>query len=379
MSTLIFQNAVSQYIDDNGKTRMINYKFQGTTLSLMTSPIPPLDLPSERNISTVALKAALKFIKDRKLQITSQDGNEKAIRGLWVEMVEENPGIYYGYIPVAKTDPLKDFDFAEDTKIDPLRTEENVKDSELQIFRRNRKIAEFLKKYTLYTYALNPKTFDETWFVVDSEHEYDIESLERSLFVDGNKVMYDNNGYLIVPSQKIASRLMGYLRIKLANDRPGVLSLVNARKIEDYYQTVSDFTTAPNQLIFTSANGVLRWKRELARVESSRTVSQNLFSQTTEPYFYKTLKIKKGALHLIQNVKDGSLKNAVAVSYKWIKDRVNTGYSEPDFLALPEDISYISYTNNGPVPGGKHIGGTKETASVIFYEDGTYGAILFLA
>lgn len=373
----IFQNAISQYIDDNGKTRMINYKVKGGSLSLMTSPIPPLDLPNDNTILSTSLKIALNFIKERKLQITSQDGNEKEIKGLWVDI----PDIYYGYIPVAATsDILKNIDFAEDTKIDPLRTNDSSQLSELQVFRRDRKIAEFLKKYTLYTYALDPKKFDKNprkQFVVDPDHEYDIESLDKKLILEGNNVMY-KNGKLIVPSESIITRLIGYLKIQLVNDKPGVLELANSSKIEDYYQTVSDFKSAPNQLIFTNINGVIRWKREMARVESSSEISQNLRPRTSEPYFYKAPKIKKGTLHIIQNVQDGSLKNAVAVSYKWIKDKVNIGFSEPDMTALPEDISYVSYTNNGIVPGGKHSGKTEEVSSVIFYDNGTYGAILFL-
>lgn len=374
--TELFSGAISQYIDDNGKARMVNYKVKGGILSLMTSPIPPLNLPNEREVLRTTKENAIKFVKDRKLQISSQDGSKDSIKGLWVEMQEENSEIYYGYIPILSSKPIENVEFAEETKLPPLEVKTEVQESELQVFRRNRKIAEFLKKYTLYTYALHPEEFDRSWFVVDPDHTYDIESLDKKL--TQNDVMYDEDGYLIVQSDEIADRLMGYLNICLANDRPGVLNLAGKSKIEDYYQTVSDFRSAPNQLIFTSENGVLRWKRELARAERDRTVSQNLHPGSSEPYFYKTPKINKGALHIIQNVKDGSLENAKAVSYKWIKDRVNIGYS-PDKTALPENISSVSYTNNGPVPGGKRKGETEEFVPVIFYEDGSYGAILFLA
>lgn len=375
----LFSGATSQYIDDNGKARMINYKVKGGTLSLMTSPIPPLNLPTVKEISKISKDKALKFVKDRNLQIVSQDGNEKEIKGFWVEQIEENSKIYYGYIPIVPSTPINNAEFAEETKIPPLEEETDQKESELQVFRRNRKIAEFLKKYTLYTYALHPEKpedggFDRTWFVVDPDHEYDVEKLDKRLFVDGNDIIYDENGYIIVPSDETADRLMGYLDICLTNDKPGVMGLANESKIEDYYQSISDFRSAPNQLIFTSENGVLRWKRETARAERDKTVSQNLYPKTSEPYFYKTPKIKGGRLQIIQNVQDGSLENAAAVSYKWMKDKVNVGYS-PDKIALPESIPTVSYTKNGRVPGGAR---GSEAAPVMFYEDGSYGAILFL-
>lgn len=370
----LFNEATSQYIDDNGKTRMLNYTHKGKHLSLMTSPLPPFDLPVAKKVSKASRDIVLKFIKDKKLKIISQDGNEKEIKGFWVETDDEDSDIYYGYIPILSSPPLRDVEFSENTKMVPLQKEDSKK-SELQLFRRNKKIAEFLKIYTLYTYALHPDEFDENWFVVDPDHEYNIEDLDKKL-VEGTSVMYNEDGYLIVPSEGTISKLMGYLQIKLANDKPGVMSLSSARKMDDYYQSISDFRTAPNQLIFTSENGIFRWKRDTARSESNRIVSQNLLSSATEPYFYKTHKIKNGLLHIIQNVRGGDLKNATAVAYKWIKDRVNVGYSDPDKKALPENISYVWYTNNGK--GGKEKRGTKEYAPVMFYEDGTYGAILFL-
>jgi len=369
----LFDEVKSQYIDDNGKTRMLNYTYKGKHLSLMTSPLPPFDLPVVKKISEAPKDTALKFIKSKKLKIVSQNGTEDEIKGFWVETDEEDSDIYYGYIPISPSAALKDVEFSENTKMIPLQ--EDSKKSELQLFRRNKKIAEFLKIYTLYTYALHPDEFDEKWFVVNPNHEYNIESLDKKL-VEGNNVMYDKDGYLIVPSKETITKLLGYLQIRLVNDKPGVMSLGGAKKMDDYYQSISDFRSAPNQLIFTSENGIFRWKRDMIRSESNRTVSQNLLPDATEPYFYKTHKIKNGLLHIIQNVRGGNLKNATAVGYKWIKDRVNTGYAEPDKRALPENISYILYTNNGQVDKKKE--GTKEYAPIIFYEDGTYGAILFL-
>lgn len=380
----IFEGARTQYIDDNGKTRMLTFKFQGKILSFMTSPIPPLDLPNERTISEVPLNVALKFIKEKGLRIVSQDGSKEAgIKGLWIEMKEENPLIYYGYIPVEQTDALDGYDFAEPTKNDPLRV--NPEESDLQKFRKSRKIAEFLKKYTLYTYALNADEFDveaPTWFVVNPNHAYDIEKLNKKLYVKKNDVIYDSSGYIIVPTQETADKLLSYLRIQLVSNKPGVLALADVKTVEDYYQTVSDFRSSENQLIFTSAESVKRWKKEASRVEGTSNVSQNLLPYASEPYFYKTPKIANGRLHIVQNVKSGKLEDATAVSYKWIKDKVNIGYNitDTDKIAMPNDVPYRAYTNSGLLLKHGMVKDGASVATVIFYDDNeSYGAVLFLA
>ncbi len=390
----IFLEAKSQYIDNNGKTRMLNFKYKGAQLSLITSPVPPLDLPINDKIVDVPIDTALNFIKHHKLELKQKElaaddvprETHSAVKGLWVETRDENSGIYYGYIPISSSGKISDLptviqklDSAEPTKNDPLRVPHPRGNSKLQKYRSNKKIADFLKIYTLYTYSLELEKFSKKSFIVIENYKYDIEKLNKKL-IAGNDVMYAK-GKLIVPSAETITKLMGYLKISLANNRPDVLKLATATSIEDYYQSISDFRPATNQLIFTSSNGVLRWKREMARVENRNTVSQNLQPQYIYPYFYKTPKIRNNSLHIIQNVENGSLENAVIVSYQWVKSKVNVGYLPTDTLALPpiEEISYSAYTNNGILSTSRGKGKTNDiSASVIFYEDGTYGAILFL-
>lgn len=372
MATFLFQEAETQYIDASGKARMIN--FPSRNLSLMTSPIPPMDMAEDKTVMEATLNDAIQFIKERGLQITSQDGNEEdGIQGVWVEMKEENPGIYYGYIPVeAGSKAIKNVEFTESTKNDPIRVN---KTSELQIYRRNRRIADFLKQYTLFTYAKNPESFGRKSFVIIPDHHYDIESLNKRVYDEGNNVMY-SKGRLIVQNKDIRDKLMYYLKMSLLNDTPGVMNTVNLATIEDYYRTVSDFRSTPSQLVFSNSTGVLRWKYSLKRQELSSNVLSDVDPDTREPYYYKTSGIRNGILFIMQNVEDGNLGDALRVSYKWVKDRVNKGYN-PVEIASPEDITHIVYTNEGEL--SRHKGTTKEKAYVFLYENGTYAAILFLS
>jgi len=367
MTSLLFENVQSQYIDNNGKTRMLSYTFQGEELCLMTSPIPPLDLPSTKDIIETPIQTALAFIQQKGLKITQQDGNEtQGIQGLWIETKEENPGIYYGYIPIKVSRPLKSVEYA--TKNDPIRTDAS---SDMTTFRKSRKIAEFLKQYTLFSYAADPENFGEDSFIIIPDHEYDIYALNKRLIKD-TEVMYDN-GLLIVPSEAIKQKLLSFLKVSLVNDTSGVMAMANASTIENYYQTISDFRTSENQLVFLNKTGLQRWRNESARMEHSTKVSNSVNSDTMEPYFYRNPEIRREHLMIVQNVADGAMENALAVGYKWIKDRVNIGY-RPLVPNNVEDFSYVVYTENGEVERIKHK--TTETVSLLKQDD-VYSALLF--
>lgn len=366
---LLFGGAVSQYVDNNGKTRMILYNFKGDDICLITSPIPPLDLPESKDIIETSLASALGFIKQKNLKITFQDGNQnQGIQGLWVETSEENPSIYFGYIPIGNSKAIAKVEFTG--RNDPIRTDSV---SDLTTFRRNRKVAEFLKQYTLFSYANDPENFGEDSFVVIPDYAYDIESLNKRLILD-NDVMYQN-GKLIVPSEETAKRLLSYLKVSLINDTPGVMAMKDTSTIENFYQTIADFRSSENQLVFTNKNGLMRWRHEHSRMEHNTRVAHFANSGAVEPFFYRNPKIRKDQIMIVQNVVDGTLNNALAAGWKWLKDRSNrTGYRPvvPDNI---DEVSYVIYGDTGELEKVKRE--TKETVSVLRYDDDTYAALLF--
>lgn len=367
-TALLFEGVVSQYIDNNGKTRMLVYDFGGEGVCLMTSPIPPLNIPTTTDINEVSFGVAINFIKQKGLKITLQDGNQtQGIQGLWIETKEENSGIYFGYIPISVSRPIKGVEFT--TKNDPIRTD---KVSDLSNFRRSRRIAEFLKQYTLFGYAHDPENFGEDSFVVVEGYEYDIDALNKRLVLD-NPVMYED-GKLIVPSEETRERLLSFLRVSLVNDTPGVMMMKDTTTIENFYQTISDFRSTENQLVFMNKNGLMRWRNEHARMENNTKIAGATNASASEPYFYRNPKIRKDQIMIVQNVIDGNKENAIAVGWKWLKDRINIGY-RPSVPNNVEDVSYTVYTDTGEVDKVKKI--TKETISLLRYDDDTYAALLF--
>ena len=265
----LFNKVKSQYIDNSGKTRMLTYE---NGLCLMTSPLPPLNKPIDKNINPIDIDLAIDFIKTKKLCITMQDGDasEKKIQGLWVEpRHSKNIGISYGYIPVNIGYALKKtksnsnlicsgdsknmyIDFTPVFLNDPLRTDD---ESVLKKYNKIRKIAEFLKQYTLFQYSLDPKSFGKDTFIINPKHEYNIESLDKRL-VFNTSVMYQK-GKLIVPSDKVKNHLINYLRVQLINDYSDVMSYSERIIVKNYYRTLSDFRKVSNQFIFIDKRSLM--------------------------------------------------------------------------------------------------------------------------
>jgi hypothetical protein len=382
---MLLDGAIGQYIDNNGKTRMINYKVGSDLISLMISPIHPLSLKEDKTIHTISIQKALKFIKDKGLLVTQQDVSmtkevdTPLARGLWVETKDEKVGIYYGYIPIIPIKPVSGVDVSD--KLDPLRTHYTISSttpSTLDDFRRNRKMAEVLKQYVLYTYANDPENFDETYFVVDKKHVYDIDRLNKKLFMEDNDIIYRTvKGIprIIVPSDETRDRLMSFLKVSLLNDEPGVMEMKNHSVIENYYQTISDFRTTGDQLVFVNKNGLIRWKHEGGRLDKNLTISPIPLPTSVEPYYYRNPSIQKNALMIIQNVQDGSFERSGVVATKWAKDKVNIGH-KASIEDYDDKINYTTYSITNVESTSDKTGALN--IPIFEYETGEYAAILFI-
>lgn len=357
-------DAKKQYIDENGKTRILFFD----NVRLIISPLPSLELEEEKDIKNINSKLddALAFLEKYHFKISYQDGNkEDGIQGLWLDV--ENLSIYYAYLPLKISNALPNVPFSDPMKIDPIRTGGR---SILSDFRKSKKVADFLKVYVLYTYA-KIGDLDENSFVIKPKHNYDLDILQKRLFIDGNDVMYEK-GKLIVQSAEIARNLLSYLNVQKLNNKQNIENLLKISTIEENYQGIADFRTKPNQLVFTSAGGFLRWKRDHDKIKKMNEIKQYLISDTLEPYFYKNLEILNDRLCIIQNVKDGSLEAALTVSYKWEKDKVNIGFDTNSLKDIKKTASYSIYSEFGLVQEKKG----KLNMKVIIYENGMYAALL---
>lgn len=368
-STGLFDNVISQYIDANGKLRALIYDlYDGVTL--MTSPLPPLDKPvhSLANIPIIDSDYLEEFVNQKGLTITFQDGDEHTLRGVWVEQMTENPIIEFGYIPVANGLPFLEVQFANNSMFDPLRTRSS---SQLQTMRELRKLGKILKMYVLYAYSLNPDNFGEDSFDIIEGYEYSIEFLKNRLSL--NDIMFshiDENPLLIVPSQAVRDKLLNYLHTQLSNDPTGVLLTKNKKTTDVYYQNISDFEQKENTLIFFDRASIHRWKQEALRVNHNNTIFDKHLPNIHDPYFFKSSVIGDGnTVYIVQNVDGGNLQRALFVANRWKDHRVNNGY---DSDKIDGEVEYNVYNKEKLI---KKVGESPRL-SLLQYDDKSYAALL---
>lgn len=397
----LFDDVVSQYIDKNGKTVLLNYKSQKYgELTFFISPIPPLNIKimTVDDIKRGGPQEVVSFIKDKGLAIQEQElttiivnGNKTVItKGFWVVPKDSNVGISGGYVPIIISKNSKYKYEGTDVKItdrnDPIGFLKEK--SELDNFRKYRKIAEILKQYTLYTYATmeDPETFGDDSFIVDPKHEYNIEGLNKSLYKEGNNIIYREDK-IIVNSENIKKGLISYLKVSLLNDRYAVKEFADHKSIDKYYQIISDFRAADGQLVFLNKNGLIRWRNEtVKKMSGGAMVSPSPLKDTKDPYYYRNPNIRNNKLMIVQNVKGGKLDRALAVSQKWKESGINIGYElssrrfvdpEPSSINIDE-LTYHIYGELGEIELKK---GTGKTLFIFKYtaegEKEEYAAILF--
>ncbi len=395
----LFRGVVSQVIDNNGKTRMLNYK---SGVTLMTSPLPPLSLPIDKNRLFISRDGVEDFMRKKNLEISYQDGDEEEeiIQGLWVKSKMQNSGLYYGYIPLEKSQAFPSIPFSSPITEDPSGGTET---SELKIMKKDRKTAELIQAYTLYEYSKLDEDDKEDFkelFTIDEDHQYDINTLGEVIEPE-NDVIY-SYGKIIIPSEDVRDRLTFYVNNKLINDPETVKSYKNSKIIRNYYTRLDDFKKRPEEIIFGSSVSYVcsniiisinKWKNATKRNIRNRTVSPDWvnikdrpFSPkwnklNTNPYFFRNSNVRSGKIAIIQNVETGTLEQALYVSVKWVEgdkeDRINVGYSSREELKSDiDDHAYVVYYEN--YSKNKKVRGKGNTASVIEYNDGNYGAILFL-
>ncbi len=364
----LVQGVESQYIDDHGKTRMLNYSMG---VSLMTPPLPPIGYTRSVSISTTLRESttiadAINFVEQKGMEIVSQDVVNDSIVGLWTtqgySLGAGSPTV--NYIPLTPSTQLKDVEVT--SRINPLRTQA----SSLAIWRRNRDIVDLLKKYALYAYSLGTYHAVNSYNIVDLKWHYDIENISRS--IDGNKTFYDD-GKIIVPSDNIRIRLHSYLLIQLLNDRPRVESLKDKVLLWDHYTKIDDFTSHRNEIVLLGIEQLHMW---FNANRDENIVHINIQPLLKRPYFYKNYKLGNSIM-MIQNVEEGNIRRALAVSKRWNEDRVNLGYNVggTDIAELddPEDYQYVIYTIDGLLASTKL---RRSEIIVMRYDRNTFAAVL---
>lgn len=418
---------ISQFIDKNGKLRVLIFK---NNLTLLVNPcVPFLKISKtfrlseiktiDQNTLSCNYEIALKFIKKYNCEIQSYKSDDSNIvYGIWISFLEKTKtttsthlvptgtselssektifetkspiytnGIFYAYINLENV-PIITLKNRINFLSVRVNGELNVNPilepiflygakSDLNLYKKTERLVDFLKEYTLYTYSLNPENFSaEESFLINPSHKYKIDSLKKRLFFENNNIMYEKVGNkfkLIVNSENIKKRLLDYLSLELFNNKNSVLKKKEQTHIELFYKNISDFKSYPNTLIFF---GIEDLKSKLTGTSSNpNKIYETVCKNYTEPYYFRHPLLLNGSICIIQNVNEGDLDSAVTVSYEWNISKKNKGYY---FIpVIKENIPMLVYDLSSKYPHGD-ITDFPHFGIVLDYGDNSYAAVLAL-
>lgn len=370
----LFEGVSSQFIDNEGKTRILNYEINNEIVTLYTSPIPPLSyIPLLSEINSASPESLKEFLLKSDMSITSQYVVDGVCLGVWCTDNKTPNRLTYAYIPIDIGNILENVPVEKDEYKLPIDIISSS--SMLKEFEKNARIANYLIQYTLLLAStIFPEPLTSSNFVVDEEHIYDIDSLNKLLIYENN-VFYRTSllnpqPRIIVPSSDAIDRLIYYVAaFKLTNENE--LKNYRYRKnISGVYNTLSDFRIDDSQFIFTNAQSLYRWTDSPSLFEQN-LVEYKINMNIKEPYYYRNININDGKLFLVQNVADGSLLRALRVSKEWNDTRVNTGYNAK-LIGVDNVTDYTVYTINGPAPNSNYPN------KVLLYYGNIYAALLEL-
>lgn len=391
--------AQRQFIDSNGKCRVLIYVRGGGEISLFTRPLAPSNnltiatFITRKPPGVAKLPVILDFCNEMGLKLVkvhrlgglsglsgakegASERSETAPEYVGLTVTDPSvPLLRRAYIAIRSSDPPPGIPITSDSG-DPLLTSTS---SPIDHFRKTRRVADIIMAYVLWTYSralqgLGP--FEDGWedeesFVIEPTDDLDyysdeISALGSRLYYDGNDSIY-SKGKIRVTSREMMIRLLAWLKVQIVRNPGLVASYWENKTIPDYYKTISDFRTSEKQLIFVNRTGLGSWIQNRALATSHRNrVLTSLDLGSVDPYFY----FWGGVVYMIQNVEGGVRESAAEVVRYWVAHRRNLGWGVKvgeGGGAGVDEVDEVSLTGVGP------------KGSAIARTQGTYFAVLDVA
>jgi len=429
---LVGKAAVSQYIDQNGKMRLLTFVYSlGTSapnrVTVATIPSQPENLPIDDQMYPVDLATALTiFGRPTGVSRTATD----QINGLWFQVLDIKYGEYVQIYPVYPDDVSKDLAYVFDLTTGPTSPYRTGNTSVTRRLTLLHKTSSFIIQLVRWLYDLarlegpvDPSLFVRTYFYVsrttvyDTATVYDISRVPRKLPLVNtvSQGLAEISGFmptlLVKVSEKTSSSRSGSragspLRLKMYdeyfNDR--IVKMLRdyhsftyglpsqpAKYINNYYSSEEDFIQYNDSKIFLTEQELQIWLTSLKMADRDITDFYEIHSRIEismadliSPYIYQDPDTNK--LYLIQNVKEGKFNRALAVTVNWFEYRINTGYQTDPVQILPNWVTYTLTETGLLVPSFDSRADKGETfVKIIYYGDrgrllakekGAYAAML---
>ena len=337
--SLLFPNAIGQYIDKYGKMRGLVINLNNVEIGIYFPPAQPLNLSSvNRLISPPPLNTVLQAFQNNILTaVTRIDPNNPAITGLWVKILDITFGIYIPVEPTIKSE-------YSDMPIGPINpyliTGINMVDR-INHLQRTLKIILQLTNWVYMLSKLSADNFINNYMIKqsmteDSDKIYDWSKLPPRLPKLNNvneginyiKSVFPSlilNNILMMYNGKFFNGITYFLREREKLSKG--LKLPLPTLIDGVFQEPIDFKQQLNVIIFVDQNSLINWlnndQRDKHELRTIRDKFDYSLSALTQPYMYQDEDKK---IYLIQKVLDGNLIRALTLGKLWYTKKINTGY-----------------------------------------------------
>jgi hypothetical protein len=331
----------SQWIDSYGKTRRLNIKYKNNNISLITSPIQPINVKETKQLKiyTVDLETVKNISNYLGIKINSQTIIEDTIK--------EVNGIL-GNVTISI--PVKDKITLSNVpkKYHGLSYTDN-QISDLEQYNRNKKLARYIVEYTLWLYSKylkdqnivdindqNISNFAKNFFTINPNYKY---NYIIKTFTKDSPLL--KNGKIVVDSEETIKRLLYVLRLNIQRNKDTVLQYHLKSVIYNYYVDITDFKKYDHQVILFGEESVSKWISE-------NNIKYFLYDEiqigSNTPYFFKNNLIDSN-IHIAQNTT--SLEKAIDIAITWKKHGYNPNIHAKNHI--PVSFTLYSYQNSSSI------------------------------
>ena len=335
-----WENSISQVFDSYGKTRVINIKYNNNIVSIITSPIQPVNLKEDNTsiIYKTTSDIAYKILQNLKAQNLEKD--IKKIKGV-IGNVDVNILIN-----------------------DEIVLIESLNKSTITEHNKYRKFSRYIIEYLFWLFSkyLNDnsitednitedvyKSFKNQYIKIDGTFKY--QNIEKLFSVNNSGIIKDEK--LIIKSEETLKRLFYVLEMKLLRDSKDLINYYKKTMIEQYYLDITDFKYNNKQVILQGEKAFYRLINENIKniIHKEIYLKKNKIDEDNEednedeneednedekeddekkkknyydivPYFFKN-KLIDNKIYLAQNV--DSFEKGIKISEIWNKDNYNPG------------------------------------------------------
>lgn len=337
---------LNQSVDSEGKLRLLNINYNGKIITLLTSPMQPINtILNEKEVEEI-YKNESRFILDFLKYINISNNIIQANEEISVKIGDINVSI-----PI--NDPIENSNFSQN--ITYVNTSEQ---SYLNEYNKYQKLSRYIVEYMYWLFSKfvnennlnyifnyhdfseqNSKEFIETINTFQTKYilikpDFVYKNVPK-LFLFNSGVMFDNK--LVIKSLETLKRLFYLLRLTIIRNPNKIKNYHLQTMIDGYYVDITDFDQYFNQIILQGEDSI----QKLIYKHIDEYKLNNRIINTDYPYFLKNNYIDKDSIYLAQNT-DSYLK-AINICLTWEKEHYNiAGNAEENKLVKFNLYSYVN-------------------------------------